>query len=115
MINFREIFNSSYGYLFLVIIFVLFLILIFVKREILGSFKVVSNILFISGILCLVISIVFRLGVKLFIDSSYQIFVRVISDNLCSSLLYRGIIHILISIVLYGIYYYFGKKKEQTI
>ena len=40
---------------------------------------------------------------------------RVISDNLCSSLLYRGIIHILISIVLCGIYYYFGKKKEQTI
>ena len=31
MINFREIFNSSYGYLFLGIIFVLFLILIFVR------------------------------------------------------------------------------------
>ncbi len=113
MINFRELFNVSYGYWLLGIVLVLLLVLVLIKRDLIACFRSVGTILFISGILCLVVSFVCRFGVLLFVDSSYRVFVRIISDNLCSSLLYRGIIEMLVGGGLWVVYYYLVRKKTS--
>jgi len=112
MINYREIFNVRYGYFFFSLIIILFLLLLIVNRDIKSSFKMVGNILFSSGIVCLVIVLLFNIVINFFVGDIYMLFVSVISDTLYENLLYRGIVNLFIGGILIFIYNYLNKKKN---
>lgn len=115
MINFREIFNVRYGIYFIVLIFVLFFLLLIVNRDIKDSFRVVSKILFASGIFSIVLVILFNICINFLVGNVYRVFVSVISDSLCNNLLYRGIVNIILGSILWGIYYYLDKRVKEDI
>ena len=55
MINFREIFNTTYGYLGLIIIFLLILILFIFNKNYQENFKLLSKIFVSSSIIILIL------------------------------------------------------------
>ena len=112
MINYREIFNVRYGYFLFGLILVLFVLLFIVNKDIRVSFKIVGNILFSSGIVCLVTVFLFKIVINFLVGDIYMMFVSVISDNLYSNLLYRGGINLLIGSILYVIYYFLDKNSN---
>jgi len=112
MINFREIFNARYGIFFIILIFVLFFLLLIVNRDIKDSFRVVSKILFASGIFSIVLVVLFNICISMFVGNVYRMFVSVISDSLCNNLLYRGIVNIILGGILWGIYYLISKREN---
>ena len=114
MINFREIFNVRYGYFMFWLVLVLFLLLFIVNRNIRTSFKIVGNIIFTSGVVSLVMVVLFNIVVNMLVGNTYKIFVSVISDTLYSNLLFRGIINMVIGGILMVIYYFVSKRENVT-
>ena len=55
MINFREIFNTTYGYLGLIIIFLIILILFIFNKNYQENFKLLSKIFVSSSIIILIL------------------------------------------------------------
>jgi len=101
MINFRELFNSKYSYIMLGIILVLFVIITIINnKDYRRSIKVISNILIISGVICIIIYllVIFVLNISLF--DNYKVFIQVISNTFNKDLLIRSIILLIIGIIL---------------
>ena len=101
MINFREIFNMSYGYLGLVLIGIFCLILIIMDKK--ESVKVLGICFGVAGIFLMA---VYFLG-NMFVSSfSYKFFIEVISDNFFRNIIIFSGINLFVSGISMAIYKY---------
>ena len=101
MINFREIFNISYSYIGLVLIFCLMIVLLSMdKRE---SVKIIGYSFIGAAIF---MGMVYFIG-NIFVNSfSYKFFVQIISDNLFNSIIFFSIISFIVGGISLGVYKY---------
>jgi len=75
-----------------------------INKSINSYFKLVGKILFVSGIISLLLILLFKFIINILVGYRYKLFVDVISESICSGLLYRGIISLLLGIILLVIY-----------
>lgn len=88
MINFRELFNISYSYFMILIIFVLIGMIILINHNLKSSLKTIGITVLISGIITLVLALIIELGINILISYQYKIVIQVISNSLFINLLY---------------------------
>jgi hypothetical protein len=100
VINFREIFNTTYGYIGLGIILLLFLLIIIINRDIKKSFNDIGRITITSGIINIIIYFLIKLLLNVIVNSNYIVFIEVISKTLFTSLLTKAFIWIFIGLIL---------------
>lgn len=111
--NFREIFNMRYGYIGLVVVAILLLFIFLLNKDIKKSFKSVSIIFIVVGVINLIISLLINIIIKVVVDSSYRAFVGVVSNSLYNTLLYISIGLIIGGIILIIINKYMIKDKKE--
>lgn len=100
MINYRNIFNSTYNYVGIVVIIILALIIVVIKKDVLASVKQISKTVFISGLIILIITLLLNFVMEFLIISSYKIFIQIITDNLISNLYFYSITLMIISSII---------------
>jgi len=100
MINFREIFNPEYSFIFVILILILTVMIFILHKNTKESIHILGKFVLISGVITLLIAIVLELGINTFIPYNYKIFVQVISKNLSVNLLYNAIENIIIGLGL---------------
>lgn len=97
MINYRNIFNSSYGYIGLILIFILSLLIIIIEKDTVSSVCRISKYTFISGVIILSLTLLSNFIMEFLIFNSYKVFIEIISKNLIKNLYFYSIIIIIIS------------------
>lgn len=97
MINYRNIFNSSYNYIGLILIFILALLIIIIERDTVLSVSRISKYTFTSGIIILVLALLSNFIIEFLVFNSYKVFIEIISTNLIKNLYFYSIIIIIIS------------------
>ncbi len=100
MINLREIFNSTYSIIGLIIITILILLILFLNKNIIQSFKDIGITLVIAGIISLGILYIINYIINEIIPYEYKIFTDVIRKNLEKNFTYYAIISIIIGILM---------------
>lgn len=106
MLNYREIFNPTYGYIGVIIILLLFGVLLIINKNLRESLKLVANIIITSACLNIFLVIIFKIFITLIIDYNFRIFIEVISDTLISNLLTKALIEVVLGVFLFVIYKY---------
>ena len=96
MINYRNIFNPSYNYIGLILIFALIGLIFLNNRNIKKSFQQIGIITTCSGLITLIIAFLLNFLVDLALPQQYQIFIEVISANISKNCLHTSLIAILI-------------------
>lgn len=81
MINYRNIFNPDYNYIGLILIIFLIILIFWNNRNIKQSFQQIGTIITISGFTTLIIAIFLNVIVDLVLPQQFQLFVKVISNN----------------------------------
>ena len=112
MINYRNIFNSSYNYIGLILIFVLALIIIVIEKDTVSSVCRISKYALISGIITLVLALFSNFIIEFLVFNRYKVFIEIISKNLIENLYFYSIIIIIISGVINLMLKTFGKTKS---
>lgn len=114
MINFREIFNSSYSVVGLVIIVIL-LIILFLLEDGVGDFLLNIGVIgIVTGIISLSLGGIVFLVLN-FLPHSYKVFVSVISDNVVKGIFSSSILVLILGVFLYLIsLFLFKKGKEEN-
>lgn len=97
MINYRNIFNTSYNYIGLILIFILALLIIIIERDTVSSVYRISKYALISGIITLVLALLSNFIIEFLVFNSYKVFIEIISTNLIKNLYFYSIIIIIIS------------------
>ena len=97
MINYRNIFNSSYSYIGLILIFILALIIIIIEKDTLSSIYRISKYAIISGIIILLLALLSNFIINFLVFNKYKIFIEIITKNLINNLYFYSIIIIIIS------------------
>ena len=97
MINYRNIFNSSYNYIGQMIIIILSLLIIIIEKDTVSSIYRISKYTFISGIVILSLALLSNFIMEFLIFNSYKVFIEIISKNLIENLYFYSIIIIIIS------------------
>ena len=64
MINYRNIFNSSYNYIGLILIFILSLLIIIIEKDTVSSIYRISKYAFISGVIILSLTLISGMLIK---------------------------------------------------
>lgn len=97
MINYRNIFNTSYNYIGLILTFILALLIIIIERDTVSSVSRISKYTFTSGIIILVLALLSNFIIEFLVFNSYKVFIEIISTNLIKNLYFYSIIIIIIS------------------
>lgn len=97
MINYRNIFNTSYNYIGLILIFVLALIIIVIEKDTVSSVCRISKYAFISGIITLVLALFSNFIIEFLVFNRYKVFIEIITKNLINNLYFYSIIIIITS------------------
>lgn len=103
MINFREIFNSSYSFIGILLISLLIMIILLINRNIKYSVKVIGNTFLVSGIITLGLDFLLSLFLKMVLTSYYKVIIEVITNNVLKECFYYSIASIGLGLVLKGI------------
>ena len=112
-INFRDIFNMKYGYMGIIVVVILLLLIFLLNKDIKKSLKSVSIIFIVVGVINLVISLSTSIIIKLLVDTSYRVFLEVVSNGMYDTLLYISIGLIILGIILIIINKYMIKEKAK--
>ena len=84
-----------------IIVVVLLLLFIFLlNKDIKNSFKSISIIFIVTGVINLILSLVINAIIKVVVDSNYRAFVEVVSNSMYKTLLYISIGLIGLGIIL---------------
>lgn len=111
MINFRSIFNPSYNYIGLVFIVIIALLIIIIQKDTLQSLLQITKISLIAGIITLLLTVIINFSLELLVPNTYQIFLRVITKNVISSLYFYTVLIIVLSAIINSIIRIFTRKK----
>lgn len=103
MINFREIFNSSYSFIGILLISLLVMIILLINRNIKYSVKVIGNTFLVSGIITLGLDFLLSLFLKMVLTSYYKVIIEVITNNVLKECFYYSIVSIGLGLALKGI------------
>ena len=100
MINYRQIFNTQYNYIGIIIILILILIIYFIQKNIFTTIKQISKIFLISSTLILIITLILNLIIDKLLIANYKIFIEIITKNIINNLYFYSITTIIISIFI---------------
>lgn len=110
MINYREIFNTTYGYLVLLLIILILCIIFLFNKDKKYNFNLFSKIFFISGIILLVVDMILNFVINNFFSYDYKLFINVIGNSIYSNLLYYSVISIIIGVIFYIVGMFWNKR-----
>ena len=111
MTNYREVFNTNYSIVGLIIITLVIGLIILTNQNIKSSFKVIGKTIFISGIITIIVSFLIKIVSSIVIPNKYQIITNVIIKNIEKNLIIYSLISILIGMILIMITSLIPKKK----
>ena len=104
MINFREIFNPSYSYIGLILIFIIVILIILLEKK--KSIRIIGYSCLSSG---LVLLLIYFIGNLIVSNNSYKFFIEIITNSFFGSLVILSILNICIGTISI----YFHRYLEQ--
>lgn len=99
MINFRNIFNTTYSLIGLILIIMIIGFIILINQNIKRSCKKIGKSFFISGVITIILSFLVKIVSNLLIPDKYQIITNVIIKNIVKNMNIYSLISILIGLV----------------
>lgn len=99
MINFRNIFNTTYSLVGLILIIMVILLIMLVNQNIKYSFKKIGKSIFIPGVITIILSFLIKIVSNLIVPEEYQIITNVIIKNIVKNMNIYSLISILIGLV----------------
>lgn len=115
MINYREIFNTSYNFIGVVLIIFIILLIVGLNRNLQKSFHQIGLIGLIASTITLVLSFLIKLIINQLIPYQYKLFIEVISENFFQYNIILSVVGIVISLLLLAVAKFFFTKSNQQL